>query len=263
MRSAAPVLGWTREAEPYVGRLVRRLTNALEQARAARQQYAALLEQATEAIAVLTDDGVIREVSRRWEEMLDLPRAVMIGRRLSELDIPARIDVTARFVTLDGDDVILAIGRRVAQKRGARPRLSRGGPVDDAPAPPPAAPRRETVLLVEDDDQLRVVVRQILVHEGYSVLDARDGHQALALASEHDGGIQLVLSEMEIPGPGGAEIARCIQGRCGPTTALLMTSAADPPGSDAMRRAGVRMIPKPFSAADIASRVRDALDATP
>ena len=65
----------------------------------------------------------------------------------------------------------------------------------------------ETLLLVEDDDGVRELFRFVLGRAGYLVLDAADGERALEVASEHAETIHLLISDVVMPGIGGAELA--------------------------------------------------------
>ncbi|GGK42212.1 histidine kinase [Pilimelia terevasa] len=81
--------------------------------------------------------------------------------------------------------------------------------VDPAPAEtaPPVAARGETILLVEDDPALRGVAARTLRGAGYDVLLAADGTAALEVAREHPGPIQLLVSDVVLPGMQGKELA--------------------------------------------------------
>jgi PAS domain S-box-containing protein len=66
---------------------------------------------------------------------------------------------------------------------------------------------RETVLLVEDEDAVRALVRRVLGGAGYTVLDAGDGEEAVQRAGQHSGRIDLVVTDLVLPGCGGREVA--------------------------------------------------------
>jgi two-component system cell cycle sensor histidine kinase/response regulator CckA len=65
----------------------------------------------------------------------------------------------------------------------------------------------ETILLVEDDDSLRELASILLTGQGFKVLEAKDGNHALALAKEHPGHIDLMLTDVIMPGMSGGELA--------------------------------------------------------
>jgi len=75
-------------------------------------------------------------------------------------------------------------------------------------AGPDANPRGEgTILLAEDDEAVRAIARETLERAGYRVLSAADGSAALSLASAHDGTIDLLLTDVIMPGMHGPELA--------------------------------------------------------
>ncbi len=135
-----------------------------------------------------------------------------------------------------------------------------------APAPTPAAeplPRgSEVVLLVEDEEALRGYVSLVLRDRGYTVLEARDGEEAMAVVTQHEGPIDLLLTDVLMPRMGGAELARRLRvGR--PQTRVLFMSAHP---EEAGRRSwpigmAAHLLEKPFTPAALARRVREALDA--
>ena len=123
--------------EAQVEQSVARLT-------ASEQRYRALLENANDAIAVLTSDGVVREVNQRWAEMVGVPRERLIGRLMSDLvtsgEEPGsghsatvnvatatgsqiRLEVSHSSIEIAGEQLVLAIGRDVTQQRQLEDRL--------------------------------------------------------------------------------------------------------------------------------------------
>jgi PAS domain S-box-containing protein len=93
----------------------------------------------------------------------------------------------------------------------------------------PARPLAGTVLLVEDDDAVRDLSRHILEREGFRVIEATHGEEALRRSAEEAGPIDLLLTDVVMPGISGREVAAEI-GRTRPRTAiLLMSGYAGPP----------------------------------
>ena len=70
-----------------------------------------------------------------------------------------------------------------------------------------------TILLAEDEQEVREVAREFLESGGYTVLEARDGADALGLAAHHAGVIDLLVTDMVMPGMTGQELAERIQER--------------------------------------------------
>jgi len=119
-----------------------------------------------------------------------------------------------------------------------------------------------TVLVVEDDPAVRGLVKQILHHHHYRVLEAEDGEEALALAREHNGEIVLLLTDMVMPrGISGRDLAeRLIANQ--PGLKVIYTSGYSPELFDGTLNleAGVNYLPKPYTSATLTQILRTALD---
>ncbi len=120
----------------------------------------------------------------------------------------------------------------------------------------------ETVLLIEDDERLRGAVRRMLEPRGYRLVVARDGAEALALAASHGSEIDLVLSDVVMPGSNGPDVVAQIRQGSGPVRALFMSGYTD----HAVFRSGaledgMNFIQKPFAPDALARKVREVLDA--
>jgi len=129
----------------------------------------------------------------------------------------------------------------------------------------PGAGGRETILLVEDDPTVRTVVLRMLGAQGYTVLDAENGAEALEIVDAHPAAIPLVITDLVMRGLTGRETAAKIRERSPATRVLYMSGYTD---DSALRsgslESGSAFIQKPFGAADLARRVREILDgATP
>ncbi len=138
---------------------------------------------------------------------------------------------------------------------------------DTAPAEPePAEPvstggNGETLLVVEDEAALRDVAGRILAGAGYRVLAADGGHQALELAALHDGTIDLLLSDVMMPGMLGKELAERLVDARPDTRVLYMSGYARPVlASQGTLDPGVALLEKPFTAEALLSAVRKRLD---
>jgi two-component system cell cycle sensor histidine kinase/response regulator CckA len=119
----------------------------------------------------------------------------------------------------------------------------------------------ETILLVEDEDGVRNVARRVLASAGYKVLTAANGAEALDVLQRHDGPLELLLTDVIMPGIGGRELAtRTLEIRPD-MRVLFMSGYAD----DALGRRGVldadtNFIGKPCTVADLTRKVRQVLD---
>ena len=130
-----------------------------------------------------------------------------------------------------------------------------------APTPAPGT-GTETVLLVEDDAQVREVALRSLRSAGYRVLVAGSGAEALDVSARHGDGIDLLLTDVIMPGLNGRELAEALR-RDRPALRVLYMSGYT---HEVISRAGVldsgiEFLPKPFTAAALQQRVRRVLDA--
>jgi PAS domain S-box-containing protein len=139
-----------------------------------------------------------------------------------------------------------------------------GSAAASLPVPPePARAERgsETVLIVEDEHTVRELTRQVLRLHGYRTLEAASGPEALAVAAAHDGEIDLLVTDVVMPGMNGPDLAGKLQA-VRPDTAVLFlsgyTSHAIVRGG--MLRQGSDFLQKPFTPTDLASTVRAVLD---
>lgn len=83
-----------------------------------------------------------------------------------------------------------------------------------------------TILVVDDDEWVRVLARDVLAAEGYRVLEASDGQDAIRVAAEHPGPIHLLLTDVVMPGMNGCELAAGL-GALLPGLKVMFMSAYD------------------------------------
>ena len=128
------------------------------------------------------------------------------------------------------------------------------------PTPPFLPPVRgsETILLVEDEQALLEATRRLLTRAGYNVLTARNGAAALEIARAHDGAIELLLTDVVMPGMRGNQLALELRALRPAMRVLYMSGFAGPMVEDAMRISAADLIDKPFTARDLLARVAAA-----
>jgi CheY-like chemotaxis protein len=120
----------------------------------------------------------------------------------------------------------------------------------------------ETLLVVEDDDALREIATSVLRSAGYTVLAAASGAAALEIAAQHQGSLQLVLTDMVMPGMGGRELATRLT-EIRPDIRIVYTSGYT---DDAILRrhaleASDHFLSKPYTVVELTRRIRKVLDA--
>ena len=119
----------------------------------------------------------------------------------------------------------------------------------------------ETILVCEDDDAVRRLTTQILTGNGYTVLAAESSSKALELASEHEGTISLLLTDVVMPDMDGQALRDELTARLRDLGVIYMSGYPDavlaPYGITADNS---EFIEKPFLAADLLQLVRSVLD---
>jgi signal transduction histidine kinase/CheY-like chemotaxis protein len=122
----------------------------------------------------------------------------------------------------------------------------------------------ETILLVEDEDMVRKLVCEILKMNGYNVLQAANGREALPICEAHAGPIHLMLTDVVMPQMGGRELAERIASLRPEMKVLFMSGYTDDEiVHHEVPDAGIAFIQKPFTPDSLERRVRDLLDQSP
>ena len=123
---------------------------------------------------------------------------------------------------------------------------------------------QETILLVEDETHLRRLARQYLETQGYKILEAEDGAAALQIVVGYQGTIDLLLTDVIMPGMNGRVLATNIAKLVPDIRVLYMSGYTENAiGHDGMLDAGVNLLQKPFSLPALKDRVREVLDSEP
>jgi len=122
----------------------------------------------------------------------------------------------------------------------------------------------ERVLLVEDEDDVRAVARESLARYGYTVLEARDGEEALRIAGAESGHIDVMVTDVVMPGMNGRELAKRLLAIRPGTRVLYVSGYTD----DALSQHGIldqelAFLAKPFAPETLARSVRQVLDDAP
>ena len=119
----------------------------------------------------------------------------------------------------------------------------------------------ETILLVEDEEVVRSLACRVLESQGYNVLAAHDPDESLLLTARHTGNIDLLITDVVMPGMGGAELASWIAESRPQTRVLYMSGyTEDAIAHRGITSSGVAFLQKPFTPSALAAKVRSLLD---
>jgi PAS domain S-box-containing protein len=201
---------------------------------------------------VVADDGVgMDDVTRaRAVEPFFTTKAVGLGTGLGLSTVYGIVAQSGGTIALTselgrGTTVTVLLPRQA-------PAIAEPGDDDDAgPA---------TVLVVEDADGVRSLNVRVLERAGHHVLQAGDGEQGLAVAAAHDGPIELLVTDVVMPGIGGRELAdRLLVDRPGMGVLFVSGYTEDTMLERGVRAACVDFLPKPFRPQELVERVAAAL----
>ena len=118
----------------------------------------------------------------------------------------------------------------------------------------------ETVLLTEDEQDVREIAREFLESGGYQVIEAKDGAEAVQLAEKYRGQIQLLVTDMVMPGMTGQELAVKLQSEHAGLRVVFMSGYSEHAATEmANADPTVRLMTKPFSRAAILRTVGEIL----
>jgi two-component system cell cycle sensor histidine kinase/response regulator CckA len=144
-------------------------------------------------------------------------------------------------------------------------------PVGAVPAPEPVAAKPQVprdlsgagrILFVEDEDAVRGVAARLLRARGYEVIEAADGEAALILAEEWAGKIDLLISDVIMPGIDGPTLLKKARGYLGSAPVMFISGYAEAEFSDLLEdEVGVTFLPKPLDIKTLAERVKQQLQA--
>jgi two-component system cell cycle sensor histidine kinase/response regulator CckA len=120
----------------------------------------------------------------------------------------------------------------------------------------------KTILLVDDEQSVRAIVLKILRRANYNVLEAENGEAALKISDSHPEKIDLLLSDMYMPGLRGPEVAEALAPKRPGLRVLFMSGYADQDSRSGVPL-GANFLNKPFSGKELAAAVEAALNGPP
>ncbi|NNE98842.1 MAG: PAS domain S-box protein [Pyrinomonadaceae bacterium] len=142
------------------------------------------------------------------------------------------------------------------------PRTDKGAKVVKPEKVKTIPPGTETILLVEDEEHIRKTSMEVLESLGYTIIDAKDGEQAIEVAKSYENEINLLLTDVVMPKMNGKELAKKLKDVHPELSVLFMSGYTD----DIMSRHGVleedvHFLGKPFTPMTLAVKVREAIEA--
>ena len=130
----------------------------------------------------------------------------------------------------------------------------------DEPRETPPARGSETILLAEDDEELRTLTARILISQGYRVLEASDGVEALRVADRHRGTLDLLTTDIVMPSMGGHDLANELSARRPGLKVLFVSGYTDDAVGRGELQPGDAFLQKPIDPKVLARKVRQMLD---
>ena len=120
----------------------------------------------------------------------------------------------------------------------------------------------ETVLLVEDEEPVRTLLRRVLESSGYTVLSARDGADAVRIAREYAGDIQILVTDLVMPKMNGRQLAEQLLATSRPELSVLFMSGYTDEilPREGIQESRVAFLQKPFNPIELAHKIREVLE---
>ncbi len=207
-----------------------------------------------------TGEGMTAAVKAKVFEPFFTTKEVGKGTGLGLAMVYGIVKQNAGHVTVDSEP-----GRgstfRLYFPRISAPAVGIGEPLAAVGATSARPGGDRVVLVVEDEDAVRRLVCETLSRSGYRVLKASDGRSALAVSQSFDEPIDLLLSDMIMPGMNGRQVAEQITERRAETRVLFMSGHADGVlgRNGLIEGADTQLIRKPFTTVELARRVEEVL----
>jgi CheY-like chemotaxis protein len=143
-------------------------------------------------------------------------------------------------------------------------------PIVEQPVSPRKAPKvsspattgSETVLLAEDQSSIRTVLREFLESEGYKVLEAQNGNEALEIAKHYTGSIDVLVTDVIMPQLRGIELAKRLTEICPGVCVILMSGYSEDAlvENRLLSERNMTLIQKPFDPEELAQKIRESLN---
>ena len=248
-----------RDAMPRGGRLLIRTADVEMDAATARAQAPDLAPGSYVLLEVSdTGHGMTDEVKSRIFEPFFTTKAPGKGTGLGLATVYGVVKQSGGSVAVEssvngGSTFRIYLPLEPGELEEARPKTV--APVEVTPK------TAETVLVVEDEEIVRELVCQVLRDHGYYVLCASNGSEALRLSAGHDGGIQLLITDVVMPMVGGLELARKMSAARPEIKVLYVSGYSESDISEqGDLEAELEFLEKPFTPQVLIRKVREVLN---
>ncbi|MBV8205823.1 MAG: PAS domain S-box protein, partial [Acidobacteria bacterium] len=254
-----------RDAMPQGGRLVLESTTVVlgreECATASRQTWGNAVAPGRYAVLSVSDTGagMDEQTKSRVFEPFFTTKGAAEGKGLGLATVQGFVKQSGGYVAVHSEPGRGA--RFEVYLPEAEPRLAFAEKEQTTEALPRGS---ETVLVVEDEQSLRELNCELLRSLGYMVLEASYGAQAVELAAQHQGRIDLLLTDVVMPGMSGRELAGRLALTRPETKILYMSGYADSViAGHGLRGGSLAFVQKPFTRSALAQKLRTVLEAQP
>jgi two-component system cell cycle sensor histidine kinase/response regulator CckA len=140
------------------------------------------------------------------------------------------------------------------------PALGKESPESPDPISPKSAPTAKTILVVEDDDAVRVPAAEFLMMEGFKVLQARTGAEAIRVAQQNRSPLDLLVTDIFMPGMSGRDVAEQLLELCPNLKVLYMSGDAhEVAGARGAKGAQNPILQKPFRLNKLKDKIHEVL----
>jgi CheY-like chemotaxis protein len=183
----------------------------------------------------------------------------LIADDVYALGVLAVMDRVPHLMTEEQSDSLRILARRMMREL----ELRRTGVAQSPHQRLHLAPIRQpsaTILLAEDNDNLRDLLHRVLEGDGFSVLPAADGAEALRLCQQHNGTIDLMVTDIVMPGLNGLQLSEQLRAAHPEMKFLYITGFADEfPELRGLIRYGAIILEKPFLPSELLRKVEETL----
>jgi two-component system cell cycle sensor histidine kinase/response regulator CckA len=240
-----------RDAMPYGGQLVLETANIDLAPGSAPQDGPHVMLAVSD-----TGTGMTEEVRTHLFEPFFTTKEPGRGTGLGLATVMGIVEQCAGQIRVESD---LGIGTRFMV---CFPRMPDTAPPAVEQEVPKTSPRgTETILLVEDERVVRSLARRVLKRQGYTVLTAHAPDECMLISARHDGDIDLLITDVVMPGMGGPELAVWIaQSRPGTQVLYISGYTEDTIAHRGITASDAAFLQKPFTPSALATKVRNLLD---